>query len=236
MVTSTRYANPEDVYNAIQGTNQSDRPQVIRIISTVESWIDRYLNRADYGFKALTVATANVFAGNGKPYLYLPDFIELSTVKMKTSISESTYNHTYASGDIIPFRGDPKRPNYNKLPYHGIIVKYSATYPYFTNGELGSVSHTWNMLHPDTQANSVSEPTVQVTAKWGYAETVPPIITEVTIMEAIRLYKQERAGMGDAGFNARVGETEYVKGLHPTAKVMLDMSNLKRPKITGSRY
>jgi len=235
MVSTTLYANPEEIYQAIRATKQDDNVQVKRIIGTVSRWIDAFMNRKDYGFVALETATANVYTGNAKSYLYLPDFIDTPTVKMKTSIDETTYDYTFLSGEILPFRGDPRNPNYNSLPYHGIIVAYNATYPYFTSGRPASVSRKWNRLYPDNSDNEVSLPTVQVTAKWGYSETVPEIIKEVCIIETLRLYKQEQAGMGDAGFNTQLGNTQYVKALHPSAKDMLLKSNLKKPKIIGTR-
>lgn len=235
MVSSTLYATADEVFDSINQTSKSDTGQVNRILRTVSRWIDGYMNRGEYGFVAESTASARVYAGEAKAYLYVMDFVELSTVKMKTSIDQTTYDYTFTSGEIIPFRGDPRRPNYNKLPYHGILVAYNATYPFFTSGRPASVSRKWNRLHPDTNNNITSLPTVEVTAKYGYAVSVPDVIKEVTIMETIRLYKQERAGMGDAGMNVEIGQTQFVKALHPAAKAILDSTNLRMPKIIGLR-
>lgn len=236
MPSTTKYATAVEVFSAIGQTDQAtDLAQMNRIIDAVSRLIDGYMNRADYGFVALETAEANLYAGDGKNYLWIADCIEITTVKMKKSLSSTTYDYTFSVGEIIPFRGDSRRPQYNKLPYTGILIGYNTTYPRFTGGNPANISRKWQRLHPDGNDSDVNLPTVEVTAKWGYAVTVPPVIKEACIIEAMRIYKQEEAGMADAGFNANLGETRFVKSLHPTVKDMLNATNLKMGKVPGLR-
>lgn len=236
MPSTEKYCTASEVFGSFnQADMTTDLTQMNRIIDAVSRLIDGYMNRQDYGFVALSTADANVYAGDGKNYLFLPDFVSVTTVKMKTSLSSSTYDYTFETGEFIPFRGAPNRPQYNKLPYTGILIAYNATHPRFTNGQPAHIRRNWARLHPDSGANDVALPTVEVTAKWGYSVTVPPIIKEACIIECTRLYKQQEAGMADAGFNANLGETRFVKSLHPTVKDMLDKTNLKMGKVPGLR-
>jgi hypothetical protein len=236
MPSTEKYCTAIEVFSAIgQADQTTDLTQMNRIIDSVSRLIDGYMNRQDYGFVALSTAAANIYAGDGKNYLFIADCISVTTVKMKTSLSSTTYDYTFQAGEVLPFRGSPKRPQYNKTPYTGILIAYNATYPRFTSGNPANVSRKWQRLHPDSNESEVSLPTVEVTAKWGYAETVPPVIKEACIIEAMRIYKQEEAGMADSGFNANLGETRFVRSLHPTVKDMLNATNLKMGKVPGLR-
>jgi hypothetical protein len=236
MPSTEKYCTAAEVFGAFNQSDQTtDLTQMNRIIDAVSRLIDGYMNRQDYGFVALSTADANVYAGDGKNYLWIADCVSITTVKMKTSLSSSTYDYTFTTGEFIPFRGDSRRPQYNKTPYTGILIAYNATYPRFTGGNPANISRKWQRLHPDSNDSDVSLPTVEVTAKWGYSITVPPLIKEACIIESMRLYKQQEAGMADAGFNPNMGETRFVKSLHPTVKDMLDKTNLKMGKVPGLR-
>ena len=234
MVSSQTYATANEIFDELDQTKRDDAPVVARIAKAVSRWIDGYCNRQDYGFIALTSATANVYSGAGKAWLYLPDFVELTTVKMKTSISQTTYDFTFDSADIIPFRGDVRNPQYNKLPYHAIMININASYTHFTDGNRLSTRNRAIVL-PDSDNQLPAIPTIEVTAKWGYSVVVPDIIKQVCIIESARIYKQSRAGYGDASLNQELGQTNFVKALHPTAKKMLDNSRMRQTTIQGIR-
>lgn len=234
MVSTAFYATALEVFDELEQVKHDDSPKVTRIIKSVSRWIDGYCNRQDYGFVALTSATANIYSGMGVAWLWLPDFVELTTTKMKTSISQTTYDYTFTSGEIIPFRGSPKNPQYNKLPYHGIMININASYSIFTSGNRVSThARTLGRLASDTLPAAI--PTVEVTAKWGQSVAVPDLIKQVCIIESVRIYKQSKAGYGDASLNAELGQTNFVKALHPTAKKMLDNSRLRQVAMAGTR-
>jgi len=66
-------------------------------------------------------------------------------------------------------------------------------------------------------------PTVKVTAKWGFAVTVPPDIKQACIMTVARWYKQLRSQMQDGVANVDFGTLLYTQRMHPAiASILLD--------------
>jgi len=188
-------------------------------IAAATKLINGYCNRPD-GFEADAVASARIFTGLGKSYLYLPEFVDVTLVAVKDSVTETTYT-SWEDDDYVAFAGDPLNPNFQPLtygrPYQGIMVSAVGDAP-FTTFYRGSY-------------NGQYLPTVQVTAKWGYSVAVPDDIHLATVMTVAYWYKRLKAHMADALGNPETGEIKYIKGLDPSAQAILDRGRYKRPAI-----
>ena len=63
--------------------------------------------------------------------------------------------------------------------------------------------------------------TVKVTAKWGYATSVPSTIKTATMMQAARWYKRFQSAMADVVADAALGTLLYRQELDPDVKMLL---------------
>lgn len=168
--------------------------------------VDAYCNRPD-GFVAVETATARVYAGTGRAHLWIDECIDVTTVAVKTSATVTAYT-AWSVTDWVAFRGDPARPNFNRTPYHGVLVLPSGSYALFLDGG--------------------GSPTVQVTAKWGYAEEVPPAVKQATITLAARWSKRGADYWADTIGNADYGSKEYRRLIDPDVAFMLKMGRFIR--------
>ena len=187
-----------------QITGQDDVLNVL--LAAASRAVDGYCNRPD-GFVAEDTATARVYAGNGCAHVWIDECIAVTAVAVKTSVTTTTYT-AWSAADWVTFRGDPARPNFNRTPYHGLLVLPSGSHATFLNG--GGL------------------PTVQVTAKWGYAEVVPPAVKQATITLAARWFKRGADYWADTIGNADYGTKEYRKVIDPDVAFMLKMGRFIR--------
>jgi hypothetical protein len=67
----------------------------------------------------------------------------------------------------------------------------------------------------------IAVPTVRITARWGYADTVPPEIRQATITQASRWYKRGEGTWADALANAEFGTVLFRQQLDPDLAMML---------------
>lgn len=194
------------------------------IIEAVSGAIDTYLNRPD-GLVAAAVASARTFAGQGLPYIRIDDCISITTVAVKDSATDTTYT-AWAATDWIAFSGDPQDPNFNSLPYTGLMCAPGGDYATFTSGRFA----TRGGFRP-TSGISRGAPTVQVTARWGYAATVLPAIKEATLILAARLYKKGLSAHMDVVSAEQFGQAAFRELSANEIKLLLDGSRLFRPAI-----
>lgn len=213
----------------IEGSGSASATALGILIAAAQQAIDNFCNRPD-GFIALTTATARVFAGRGKPWLYIDECTEVTAVAVKDAISDTSYT-AWASDDYNEFSGGHEFPNYNRPPYTGLLVNPYGTggYSYFISGATGG-SQGWP--DPPTGAGEIRYlPTVQVTAKWGYATTVPDVIKQACITQAARWFKRGEASWADALASGDMGQLMYRQALDPDLKMMLHMGRYVRPAL-----
>ena len=72
---------------------------------------------------------------------------------------------------------------------------------------------------------------VRVTARWGYAATVPAVIKQAVITQATRWYKRAESGWADATGNADFGMMLFRRVLDPDVEMMLKDGRFIRPSI-----
>jgi len=206
-----------DLKARIEKTLTDDDTVLTALIEAASRAVDGFCNRPD-GFVALTNAAARVYVGRGLPYLYIDETPAITAVAVKTGMEDVAYvawvsPTALVQGDWVGFRGEWEDPDFNGTPYQGIMVTPAGDYSSFLDGiRSGS-----------------SIPTVQVTGKWGYATTVPPVVKEATGIIAARWYKRGQSAWADTLAIAEFGIAEFRKIVDPDVQFMLSLNRLVRP-------
>lgn len=223
---ATKYCSVEQLKERMQKEDNSDDATLFSILQAAERKIDRLCNRPD-GFEADTVASARYYKGSGKAYQLIDECVEITAVAVKDSISDDTYT-TWTSpsamfagdGDWYPGTGDPDDPQFNELPYTLLFVDPNGDQAWFT-GEDSTMRKRGRATRGLSLLARV--PTVRVTAKWGYATTVPYDIVEATAMQAARWYKRLQGAMSDTLASTDLGQLLYMQQLDPDiAGILID--------------
>jgi len=196
----------------------SDHDTILgRLLDAAASTIDRFCRRPD-GFVAVSTATARYYAGSGGPVQWIDECTSVSAVAVKDSATDDEDDYTTwtpgtigttTGADVFAATGDPRRPDYNRTPYKFLIVGPNGDYSHFTKGFS----------------------TVKVTAKWGYATTVPDDIKEATIMQAVRWYKRLQSGMSDAVGSPDLGQIMYRQKIDPDVALILSAGGHRRQTV-----
>ena len=95
---------------------------------------------------------------------------------------------------------------YNLPPYWGIQTAFNNAFGYFPKGNAN----------------------VRVTAIWGFSTAVPDLIKQATIIQTVRWWKRGQSAYGDAFSNQLTGGLEFVKGIDPDVKIMMQSGNFSR--------
>ncbi len=205
-------------------TSTGDDTMIGVLIDAAQLAINGLCNRPD-GFVADATATARVFTGSGEGVQFIDECAAITLVAVKDSPSDSTYT-SWAAGDWLAFSGDPMRPDFNRTPYTGVMCTADGDYSRFTSGEYVGRGG----FKPEVYAGR-AVPTVQVTAKWGYALTVPAVIKQACITQVARWYRRGQSSWADTLANAELGLVQYRKVLDPDVEMMLIRARLVRPAI-----
>jgi len=194
-------------------TGAGDDAVLTALATAASRAVDNFCNRPD-GFVALTEATARVYAGEGKSWQTIDECTSVTEVAVKDSTTDDDYTD-WTTADWIAFSGDPEHPEFNRLPYTALMVGYDGDYAHFLNGRRGKHS----------------VPTMQITAKWGYATDVPTPIKQATIITASRWYKRGEGGWSDVLASGELGMLLYQKMLDPDVKLILVAGRYVRPAV-----
>lgn len=207
-----------------QGAGASSNLQLL--LDAASETIDGFCNRPD-GFVADSVASARVYAGTGGTVQLIDECVEITQVAVKDGITSATYR-VWAATDWIPFTGDPKDPNFNRLPYTGIMVNPGGSRLLFISGRLDA----WPGFQPILERATLrGAPTVQVTAKWGYSVAAPKRVQEACLAQAARWYKRGESSWADTLGSQDMGTLMFKKALDPDIEMMLVNGRLVRPAI-----
>lgn len=202
------YATVIELRSEMNKTDTSDDGVLVRLLDAATDNINRACNRPD-GFVALTTATARTYPGNNKGWLRIDECTTVSQVRMKASAT-SSYD-TLAATDYLTATGDERFPDYNGSPITALRMDPNGDYSIFYRDG--------------------TYPTIEVTAKWGYATTVPATIKTATIMQATRWYKRLQSAMTDGVASAEMGMLMYTQSLDPDIKRLLIDGRFKRITI-----
>jgi len=221
----------------LKDTDATWTATITRLLDSATGNIDRFCNRPD-GFIADEVASARYYVGSGKPYQLVDEFVELPAVAVKGSSSDDEDSYTAwtigtlgttTEADVFAVTGDPKLPDYVSTPYTMLIVGANGDHSVFTSGSYSFKSG----FRPYTTVPG-GVPTVEVTAKWGYATTVPAEINTACIMQAARWFKRLQSAMADTLASSEMGTLMYTKGLDPAIQQILVNGRYVKP-MTGRR-
>lgn len=230
MTSTSAYCTAAELRTQIEKTGvtgaASDAALAI-LIDAASRAIDNFCNRPD-GFVSLSTAAARVYTGDGRPFILIDEFTSITALGVKDSPTDTTYT-AWATTDYLPFSGDPEAPDWNSLPYNALMVLPSGDYSIFTNG----VYRTTSGFRPDSDRLPYGTPTVQATAKWGYAVTAPGAIKEATISLAARWMKRGQGAWSDTLASAEMGTLLYSAELRDV-RFMLEAGRYVRP-ATGRR-
>lgn len=224
------YTTLNDVKSQPDITGSTSDTLISMLITAASRAIDGYCNRPD-GFQAASAATARYFTGNGKPYIFIDEFATATglAVAVKDSASDDEDDYvtwvvgvvgTTTDADVFPACGDPKRPDFNRTPCTMLICGPNGEYSSFTDGHF-----------EDDAGDVQSAPTVKVTARWGYAVTVPAQIEQATIIQVCRWLKRGQSGWADSIGNSETGTLDYVKMLDPDVQLILRLGRFIRAAI-----
>jgi hypothetical protein len=205
-------------------TGTGDNTNLQLLLDAATEGINAICNRPD-GFVALSVAAARLYNGEGGPYQWIDECITVSLVEVKDSPTDTTYA-VWTASDWIAFSGDPESPDFNRTPYTAIMVQPNGTFSHFVSGKFT----TRRGFMPDTMV-SRGTPTVRITAKWGYATTVPTRVKEACLIQAARWFKRGESSWADAMAPANFGTLMFTKVLDPDVEAMLIRGRLVRPAI-----
>jgi len=218
------YATPEELRNQTDKVVVADDPALEDLLRAASQSIDLFTNHPD-GFLALATATARPYTGSGTTFQFIGECIAVTLVEVKESVT-GTYT-PWASTDWMAFTGDPDNPDFNSLPFDALMIDPSGDQSHFTSGKWAGLRG----FRPEEQDRGRAAPTVRVTAKWGYAEDVPPIIKTACIAQATIWFKRARSAWGDAAGNPEFGMLFYRKPLDPAIQTMLVESRMVAPAI-----
>lgn len=237
------YCTVAEVKARIEKTYTDDDTLIEALINAAGAAIDDWTNHPD-GFEALSSATARRFVGSGKSHQFIDECVEISSVEVKDSATDSTYS-TWETSDYISCKGDPFHPTFDQLPYDLLIIDITGDESHFTNGNVGGYAGTvWNGYSYDSYIFSQSErtakhvipgqPTVRVTAKWGYSVIVPTPVREACAMQTVKWYKKFEGAGADRLASNEFGQIPLAETLDDDVKSILFLGRLWKP-ATGRR-
>lgn len=205
-------------FSNMQGT--ASDTTLLALLTAASRAIDGFCNRVRDGFVASATATARTYVGSGGAVCFIDECVEVTAVAVKTSANETSYA-SWAATDWQAGSGRPENGRTAMTPYIWVSILPTGSQTAFTNGRLGGYS----------------VPTVQVTAKWGYAAsgaTALDVVREATIAQALRWYQRFKSGWADSNANAEFGQLTFERALDPHIKMMLVEGGLVRAAQAAS--
>lgn len=221
-----KYATVTEVKTNIGKTGAEDDVNLAVVLDAAEAAIDRICNRLD-GFKALTTATARVFFGLGKPFQFIDECVAITTVAVKDSPTDSTYT-AWAAADWVAFSGDPQYPDFNGLPYTGVMVDPGGDFSVFISGKFSSRKGFSQDLDVTFVPRQI--PTVKVTARWGYSVAAPAQVKLAAIALTARWWKRGKGSWQNAVQSADFGTMNF-DNEDKDIMMMLKGAGLVKPHI-----
>ncbi len=218
MAVNLNYATVAEVREQLGGKKREDDDLVIKfMINAAAQMINNILGHP-YGFIAGTSATSKLYVGSGYFYQLIDECVEVTKLEVKESATDDDYDE-WSSGDYLTASGSPRNPNFNDVPYTLLITDPTGDEDIFTRGDF--YGNDWMRR---------GAPTVRVTAKWGYAETIPYDIKEATIAQVARWYKRSEASWQDIARRREEGQLKYAD-LDQDIQMMLMSTRYYTPQL-----
>lgn len=227
---TTPYTTAEAVRAQMNKEGIDQDAVIISIILAVSQMIDQHCNRFPDGFIAADTASARLFSGSGNGVLYIDEAAAITSVGVKASPTDSTFE-AWETDQWLGFSGDLTAPDFNRTPYTGIMAA-AGTGLYFTGN--GNDEWMWGGGRrglSGSRSRRPAFPTVSITARWGYALTVPPVIEQVCIIETARLFKRGESAFSDTLASMELGKLLVTAKLDPTSREILDNGRFVRVAV-----
>ncbi len=231
--TRAAYATVDELRDRVGITQTTHDVVLAGLLDAAAEAMNAFCNRPR-GFMADAVASARYYAGTGEAHLKIDECVEITTVAVKESPTDSVFTawttpttNLASDGDWIAYSGGKHDPNFNDMPYSALMVDPTGDQAVFTSGRMGT-SLGW----PDSgERGTRSVPTVRVTAKWGHSVTVDPNIREANVMQAARWYKRMSGSMSDTLASGELGMLVYTKSLDPDVQMILVAGRFVKPMV-----
>lgn len=223
------YADVADLKQQVPKRSSNDDGGLEFLLKTASRWIDRVTNTPPGGFVQSDTASAFLFSGSGGNIQWISEAMQITLVEVKQSVTDAAYE-SWDATDWIAASGDPRMPNFNRLPYQFILCASTGDQTHFTSGKWT----TTRGFRPDVDdERGMGQPTVRVTAKWGYDTAIPDGIKQITIIQASRWHKRAQSAWSDAVASNNFEMMLYQKDLDPDVSSMLLRGRWIRPSIGG---
>jgi hypothetical protein len=197
----------------ITSTDASRDSVMTALLNAAEEAINGLCNRP-HGFIADAIASARYYHGSGSECQRIDECTEITTVSIKsgTTYTDMTTPTTYftGDGDWVPATGSLDNPEYNRTPYTMLLIDSGGSYGHFPKSTL---------------------PNIKVTARWGYADSVPAHVKEACVVLASRWWKRGESGWADSAANPDMGALQFRQSIDPDVKAMLIEARLVVPAI-----
>jgi hypothetical protein len=230
MASTALYATHTELRSQIEKDKNASDGVLDFLIGVASRAVDGYTNRIEDGYVAPVAAVARDYVGSGTSSQMIDECVQIDSVAVKESITSTTYT-AWTAADWLAARGSHRFPKFYGLPYNLLVVDISGDESIFPSGWGYDVDHLWGDHHHQHEATA-AQPTVRVTARWGYAATVPDPIKEATIMQAARFFERLKVGMADSLATTDLGELRFTKDLDPDVRFLLYHGRWIRPVMT----
>lgn len=233
MPSTAEYTTPEEVREQIDKRLTTKDGPLTLMIRAASRAIDNACNRPD-GFLAPTLGTARLFTGSGDGIQRIDECAAVSLVEARDSGSGSYV--AWEAADWVAASGDPRAPDFNSTPYTFLLATGDGAST-FTPRVPG---WGWRGWSADRDGGGLSGgsgrrgalPSVRVTARWGYALTVPDPIRQATITQVARWFKRGESAWADAvGSEQTGGVLMYRKPLDPDIVLLLRQGRYIRVSV-----
>lgn len=198
-----------------------------RLITAVSRQIDRACNRPD-GFVAAAVPSAREYAGTGAAVLSIDECLTVTLVEARHNPADASYL-AWGADDWRAFSGDALTPDFTRTPFTALMTLPSGDHPVFPSGIFSGWSSSRAALS-ELPLRQWSVPTVRVTARWGYAESIPEDIANACVIQVARMFKRGKSGYADTLASADMGTLQYRK-LDPEVEAILRQGRYIRAVI-----
>lgn len=232
----TAYGTAAQLMLRINKKSNADDAVLTALLQAATNAIDRTTNHEIQGidvFYPSAVASARKYVGSGMPYQWVDEFLSVSSVEIKESLTDTIYTALSAT-DYTTFTGGVRFPDFNTLPKTALLMTPNGNYRVFTLGK-GSVRDNFptNMSQDtsDLDSDIVITDTVRVTAVWGVTATPPQEIAEACYMLAARWWKRFESAMSDTLASGELGQLLYTQPIDPDVKFLLMNTRWYRPQV-----
>lgn len=220
------YATVQELRGFVQKELTESDVEISLSLEAASAVIDGFTNHKD-GFVSDDDASARYYPGSGMTFQLIDECTSITEVASKDSIADTTYT-AWTTDDWIAFSGDPEWPDFNSLPYDGLMCSGSGTQHIFRSGKVATLRGFSQDYDSFRQL-----PMIKVTARWGYSVEVPPMVKLACLAQASRWFKRGQSAWADALSSPDTfGQLVYRKALDPDIEMMLRNARLVKP-VTG---